>query len=61
MVTINSEQAFTGAGKNICLPNTKVLFVAAVSNPSKLKKLRNWAALNAVLLPSFLTNMLVFK
>ena len=61
VVTINYERAFTGAGNKIHLPTTEVLLRTAVGNLYTLKNLCYWAALNAVLLPSFPTKVVVLK
>ena len=61
VVNIDAERVFSGAGDNIRLPTTEVLLCAAIKNPSKSKKLRDWVALNAVLIPKFITDAVVFK
>ena len=38
-----------------CIPVTEVLLNAAVGNLTRSKKQRDWVALNAVILPPFLT------
>ena len=59
MVSIGAERA--GAGENIHLLTTEFLLRAAASDLSKSKKLRYWAALNAILLPPFLAEAVVLK
>ena len=55
VVTVNAQCAFVGASNNISIPTTEVLLRTAIGKLSKLKKLRNWMALNTVLLLPFLT------
>ena len=61
MVTINAESAFTGSGDKIHLITSKVLLRAAIRDFSKLKKLCNWADLNVILLPPFLTKAVILE
>ena len=61
MVTINAESAFTGSGDKIHLITSKVLLRDAIRDFSKLKKLCNWAALNVILLPPFLTKAVILE
>ena len=61
LVTIDDERTFAGACLKIHLPTTKVLLYIAVSDISKSKKLRDWSALNDVLLPPFLAEVVVLK
>ena len=61
MVTFNAEHTFAGASDKIHLSATIVLLHAAVGNLSKLKKLHNWVAMNAVLLLPFLTNVVILE
>ena len=48
--------AFAIAGKKILLPIAYVLLCAAAENFTTSEKQRDWALLNAVLLPPFLTD-----
>ena len=57
MVLIDIKHAFAGDGNNIRLPETDFLLRAAAGELAKLKKLRDWMARNAVLLPPFLTDI----
>ena len=61
VVSINYECAFTGACKNICLLITEFLFRAAVGNFSRSKKLHNRAAMNNVLILTFITKAEILK
>ena len=54
-VSINSDIASSMAGDKIRLPIAEVIFRAADGDLVGSKKHRDWAPLNAVLLPSFLT------
>ena len=53
-VSINDDIAFYNVKKYIRIPITKVLLRATVGNFTRLKKQRDWVALKAVLLPTFL-------
>ena len=55
VVSINTEHAFTRPDKNICLPVTEVLLFASVGYLVQLKKLKDWALPDAVILPPLLT------
>ena len=55
VVSIDVEIAFAIAGDNIWIPVTEVLLRVAAVDLSRLKKNRDWVALNAVLLPPLLT------
>ena len=59
VVTINAERSFAGAGNKIFIPNIRFLLHTVVGDLSKSKKLRNWAALDAVLLPPLITKAVV--
>ena len=61
MVTINAEHAFSVVVDKILLPTTKVLLRAAVVNISKLNHHRDWAVLNAVLVPPSLAKVVVLE
>ena len=59
VVLIDIERAFAGYGEKIRLPKTEVLLRAAAGKLVKLKKLRDWTARNDVLLPPFLTEIIL--
>ena len=55
VVSINSNIAFANTGDNIWIPITKLLLRSAVGDLVRSKKQREWVALNAILIPPFLT------
>ena len=55
VVSINDKRAFDRADEKICLPVTEVILNSAVDNLLRSKNLRDWASLNAVVLPPLLT------
>ena len=57
MVSINIERAFAEDSKKICPARMEVLFCAATGELAKSKKLGDWTARKAILLPSFLTEI----
>ena len=59
MVLIGVERAFPGDGKKIRLLTAEVLLCTAVGDLAKSKNLQDWASMNSVLLPSFLTGAFV--
>ena len=59
MVLIGVERDFTGDGKKIRLLTAEVLLCTAVGDLAKSKNLQDWASMNSVLLPSFLTGAFV--
>ena len=59
MVSIDIERAFTGNGKNIRLPTTEFLLRTAAGELAKSNKLQDWTSSNAVLLPLFLTEIVL--
>ena len=59
MVLIGVERAFTGDGKKIRLLTAEVLLCTAVGDLAKSKNLQDWASMNSVLLPPFLTGAFV--
>ena len=61
MVTINAEGAAATASDNIRLPVTNVFLRADVGSLAKSKNLRNWVALNAVLLLPFITETVILR
>ena len=61
VVLIDAERIFNRSREKIHLPITEFLLRAAVGDLFRSKKLRDWAALNAVLLPPFLTEAVVFE
>ena len=61
MVSIGAERAGAGTRENIHLPTTEVLLRAAIGDLYKSRKLRDWAALNAVFLPPLLAKDLIFE
>ena len=61
VVTINAENDYSGAANQIPLSTTKLLLHTAIGDLSKSKKLRDWAALNAVFLPPLLAKDLIFE
>ena len=58
---IDVEHAFASTSDNIRLPTIEVLLCTAVGDLINLKKLRNWAALDAILLLPFLSNAVVLE
>ena len=61
MVSVDIEIAFVGDDKNIRLPKTEFLLCAAVGKLVKSKKLRDWTSRNVVLLPPFLTEIVIIN
>ena len=61
MVSIGAERAGAGTRENIHLPTTEVLLRAAIGDLYKYRKLRDWAALNAVLLSLLLAKAIVLE
>ena len=59
MASIDIERAFYGDGEKICLPTTEVLLRKAADKIAKLKKFWDWTSRNAVLLPPFLTEIVL--
>ena len=59
VVSIDSKRAFTSAGKKIRLPVTEVLLRAAGDNLACLKNLRDLALSNTLLLPPFITKVVI--
>ena len=59
VVSIDVKSAFARASEENCLPVMEVLISAAVRNLAHSKNLRDWALLNAVLLLSFITDVVV--
>ena len=59
VASIDIERAFYGDGEKICLPTTEVLLRKAAGKIAKLKKLWDWTSRNAVLLPPFLTEIVL--
>ena len=53
VVSIDADIAFDNAGDKIQITITKVLLCATVNDLSRLKKQRDWVALNAVLILLF--------
>ena len=59
VVSIDARRAFTSAEKKIRLLFMEAFIHAAVGDLVQLKKLRDWASLNAILLPPLLTKAVV--
>ena len=59
MVSTDAECAFDSTVEKIRLPFTEVLLRATIGDLARSKKLRDWASLNAVLLPIFLIEAVV--
>ena len=59
VVSIDAERAFTISGDKIRLPAMEVLLCAVIGDLAHPKKLRDWASLNAILLPSFHTEAVI--
>ena len=57
MASIDIKRAFASDGEKICLLATEFLLRAATGKLAKSEKLRDWKARNAVLLPTFLTEI----
>ena len=56
---IDIERAFARDGNNIRLPTTEVFLCTASVELAKSKKIRYWTDRNAVLLPTFLTDIVL--
>ena len=55
VISIDADIAFANSGDKTRLPVTELLLRAAVGNLARPKKQRIWVAINAVILPPFLT------
>ena len=58
-MSIDAKRAFARVGENIRLPFTEVLLCSAVIYLTQSKKLQDWTILNAVLLLTFLNEVVV--
>ena len=61
VVSTDAKRALARARENIILPTTEFLLCDAISDLSGSKKLCDWAVLNSVLLPPFLTDPVVLE
>ena len=59
VVSIKSEYDFYKFSEKVCLPIMEVILCSAVSNLALSNKLHNWVSLNTVLLPQFLTKVVI--